>query len=266
MAVAGKLQPNEQIVYALDGKTPDFVRRMYQFTGLGSRPDGSAGPTIQETEIAVLARTADGDPLPPTDFTISGLHQSRVSVRRYSRARGSATIVVDWGIRFSPGGAGPDAKREISRTISRTSDQPYMTITRGTDQTLFETRTRSIIRPLIRTVIQRIISDDATATVLVDAAFEVIGKTLPWRGKNRLIVGAGFSPFSQTQGYIGITLDFHDRVDEVLEDEIVSDTGVYGSQPVAALDYNQQYGVPTGDGTPALPIPDSTGVFNWMVQ
>ena len=266
MAVAGKLQPNEQVDYATNGENPSFVRRIYQFTGLGNTSGGAGGTTLLDTEIAVQARTATGDPLPETDFQIIGLYQTRISVRRYSRARGSATIVVDWGIRYSPGGAGPDVKRERSRIVDRFYAQPYTVLTNTEDGPVREIDSRQILRPTNRVRIERIRTDDGTTSGLVDAIMDNIGKMIVWRGKPRVVVGGGFSPFSQTQGYLSISLDLQPAVDALLADEIVKLSGVYGSLPVEALMVNQQYGVPDNSGTPAGPELETIPPFNWMVQ
>lgn len=266
MAVIGQRNPNELVVYTNSLEFPSFIRRSYVFKGLGENGSGSY-TTLGETQIAAQARSASGDPLPPSNELAGGLPQTRVSVRRYDRQRGHATIVVQWGIRYTAGGSGADVKREASRIVNTRQAQPYAAITRGDNISLFEILSRQIFRPTVRVRFEKVRTDDGTTTGLVDKILGDAGKLILWRGQDRIIVSGGFSPFSQTQGYLSITMDLVSGVAAVPEDGIIADTGVYGSLPVVALARNQEYGVPsTSTGTPALPLPVSVPVYNWMVS
>jgi len=270
LEVTGVRQPNERVLYGPQADSPYYVRYSYAFEGLND--------SLTPGEIISQCRNAESSdtsaPLPASTDTEYGLPQTRVDVRRYSRQTGQARIVVEWGIRSFSGGAAPDVASERSQVIQDDYSQPYVVVFNpGVFQDQAETFSRRINRPRLRTTIRRFKTDENGLgdTISGDIA-DNVGRLMRWRNRDRIIVGGGFQPTTQTQGYAYIILDYLPPVDGVLQGEIVNDVG-YENLPVQALGANQVYKIEPSlsvgtiaellDVTYRGPVLDT---FGWITQ
>lgn len=272
MAVTGVRQPNERIIYNPNTDQPYFVRYSYAFEGLGN------GTPLEPGEIIAQCRAAEDSatstPLPAAGAPEFDLPQTRVDVRRYNQQTGQARVVVEWGVRAFSSGAGPDVFSERSEAISSRMDQPYMLALRSgvSSSTVNEIAVRQVIRHQLRTTIRKLKTDEPGLgdTISQNIAAN-IGKLMPWRGLDRIVVAGGFVPISQTQGYATLVLDFLTPVDAVGEGEIFT-VGDYVNLPVAALTNNQVYFDPPNNatGTEAESLADTYGdpipTFGWILS
>lgn len=272
MAITGVQQPNELVVYKLFSSATDdqiiYARYSYAFAGLGS-----SGVALSPGEIITVARspaTGDNVSLPSADFKINDLSQTRVSVRRYDKQTQQARIVVEWGQRFSGGGAAPDVQSRSSSVVDVNYIQPYTAILPAVSGPVnFETRERKIPRVRTRVRIRTLHSDDADINSLDQLIEENVGKLFLYHNVWRILVGGGYSPFSQTQGYITTVFDRLGAVMGTAERGIIDDFTGHNLivHPLAA---NELYKVPHGSlGTRATPVDESyvegaIGVLWWL--
>jgi hypothetical protein len=238
LAVTGVRQPNERVLYNAQTDEPYYVRYSYAFEGLSDTL--TAGQIIEACRNA--EDTSTSTPLPLPDENEVGLPQTRVDVRRYSRQTGQARIVVEWGIRSFSGGQAPDVASERSQVIQESYSQPYVVVFNpGLNQDQAETFSRRINRPRLRTTIRRFKTDEPNLGDTISGNItDNVGRLMRWRNRDRIIVGGGFQPTTQTQGYAYIILDYLPPVDGVLQGDIFNDVG-YENLPVEALGVNQVY-------------------------
>ena len=249
MAVTGVRQPNERILYDPTTDLPYYARFSYAFEGL----DGSSGTPLEPGEIIGQCRNAEdtstSTPLPPADDTQFNLSQKRVDVRRYNRQTGQARIVVEYGVRNISFGAAPDVTSESNQAMQYNQVQPYMLALRSATLSSIQNEVvrRNIARGRMRSVIKRLKTDEANLIDTITRNItENLGRLMPWRGYDRIIVGGGFQPISQTQGYATIVLDYMPPVEAVAQGDIV-DENDYKNLKVDALLANQIYVDPPTD-------------------
>jgi hypothetical protein len=270
LAVTGVRQPNERVVYGPQADSPYYVRYSYAFEGLND--------SLTPGEIISQCRNAESSdtsaPLPASTDTEYGLPQTRVDVRRYSRQTGQARIVVEWGIRSFSSGAAPDVASERSDTIATSYTQPYtirFNQTGPIPRMQAEIATRAVSRPRLRTTIRRLKTESGGLgdQISQDIANNV-GRLMVWRGLDRIIVGGGFQPTTQTQGYAYIVLDYLTPLPGVLAGDIYSEAG-YENLPIEALVANQVYKIPPdfAVGTQGEDLDETyrgstLGTFGWI--
>jgi hypothetical protein len=264
--VTGYLQPNEIILYRNGEEDPYFVRQSYAFEGLGTPSE-----PLTAGQIVAIARAADsGTPLPASDAQPDGLPnipQSKVAVRRYARQTGEARIIVEWGVRGGGGGGGVPALESRSSNVGGTKyRQPFMTLQdfRIDDNVVVGgmpvAGSREITRVRTRVYYRRLVTlTEGLASAIDSAIADHIGKLFYYNGANRILIGGGYAPYTQTQGYVTTIFDRLAPVRGVLKGDIVDYTdpataAKSESMPVAELVENQVYKVPTKTGTEAEPL------------
>ena len=259
-------------MYNAQTDEPYYVRYSYAFEGLSDTL--TAGQIIEACRNA--EDTSTSTPLPLPDENEVGLPQTRVDVRRYSRQTGQARIVVEWGIRSFSGGQAPDVVSERSETSSTSYTQPFaisFAQVGPIPRNQSEIATRTVSRPRLRTTIRRLKTESGGLgdQISQDIANNV-GRLMVWRNLDRIIVGGGFQPTTQTQGYAYIVLDYLPPLDAVAAGDIYSEAG-YENLPIEALTANQVYKIPpnftTGTQGESLDVTyrgSTLGTFGWILQ
>lgn len=260
----GYRQSNEVVRYRNGAEEPYYARYSYGFEGLGT----TANP-LTAGQIVSVARSADGDALPAPDATELGLPQTRVTVRRYDSRTGEARIVVEWGERYISSFSLPTVRSSQSSVAGSTIEQPYGLITSYPTSSVFETQVRTVPRGVTRTTFRNLITLSDGIEDAIDIQLELnIGKLFTFNSIPRVLLGGSVRPFSATQGYVYTTFERKGQVRAIGEGELFNQ-GQTVNTPIAALGFNDEYGVPTGQGTPVIPATTiyeegSVGSLPWL--
>ena len=247
MAVNGRKQPNETVIYGVDGDV-QFVSLRYAFEGLPS--------TLGEGEILNACITAaEGDALPdpgePTTWPASvpsELSFRRADVRRYDRAVGEARISIQWGERFFRSGPGPDVESFRQSLEARQAVVPYLfdagvipdPFNTGSTIDVVDRKTKTHFRPTDKVTFSNILSGFSPSQVR-STLFANINKLYPGKG---ILSGVSVEPINQTQNRINTTFVNFAPIKGFAADEIRP-----GSKPVDPLPLNGEYIPPSLDDT-----------------